>query len=131
MRSPILDAVSLIIPFAAVTVTYVLYIAAELPSNLLLKKIGPRLLLPGLCFTWGVITTLQCLVRNYSGLLGARLMLGLAEGGKSRIKPFCRTDTPMLITSKACFRVSIYTLACSIEERNSNCVLPCSIPSVR
>jgi hypothetical protein len=66
-------------------VTYVLYIAAELPSNLLLKKIGPRILLPGLCLTWGAITTLQCLVNNYSGLLAARLMLGLAEGGKNAL----------------------------------------------
>lgn len=67
----------------AVAVTYVLYIAAELPSNLLLKKLGPRVLLPGLCFTWGVVTTLQCLVKNYRGLIAVRLMLGLAEGGKS------------------------------------------------
>lgn len=64
------------------SVTYVLYIGAELPSNLLLKKIGPKILLPAMCFTWGVVTTLQCLVRSYSGLLGVRLMLGLAEGGK-------------------------------------------------
>jgi hypothetical protein len=55
---------------------------AELPSNLLLRKIGPRILLPGLCFAWGLVTCLQCLVNNYSGLLGARLMLGLAEGGE-------------------------------------------------
>ncbi|RVX73940.1 hypothetical protein B0A52_02830 [Exophiala mesophila] len=65
----------------AVTVTYVLYIAAELPSNLLLKKLGPKVVLSGLCFLWGTVTTLQCLVNNYSGLLAARLMLGLAEGG--------------------------------------------------
>lgn len=66
----------------AVSVTYVLYIMAELPSNLLLRKIGPRVLLPGLCFLWGLVTCLQCLVNNYPGLIGARLMLGLAEGGE-------------------------------------------------
>lgn len=65
----------------AITVTYVPYIAAELPSNLLLKKIGPRLLLPFLCTTWGVITTLQSQVHNYAGLLACRFFLGLAEGG--------------------------------------------------
>jgi predicted MFS family arabinose efflux permease len=77
----------------AVSVTYVLYIAAELPSNLLLKKIGPRILLPGLCFIWGAITTLQCLVNNYSGLLAARLMLGLAEGGKHAHLPTSERHT--------------------------------------
>jgi MFS family permease len=65
----------------AITVTYVPYIAAELPSNLVLKKIGPRILLPLLCTTWGIVTTLQSLVQNYEGLLACRFLLGLFEGG--------------------------------------------------
>ncbi|PGH06774.1 hypothetical protein GX51_02215 [Blastomyces parvus] len=65
----------------AITVTYVPYIAAELPSNLLIKKIGPRILLPALCLTWGIVTTLQSQVNNYSSLLAARFFLGLFEGG--------------------------------------------------
>lgn len=69
-------------PFVtAITVTYVPYIVAELPSNLILKKIGPRILLPGLCLTWGIVTTLQCLVQNYEGLLACRFFLGMFEGG--------------------------------------------------
>jgi len=35
------------------------YIASELPSNLLLKKIGPKVLLPTLLTLWGIIVTLQ------------------------------------------------------------------------
>jgi MFS family permease len=65
----------------AITVTYVPYIAAELPSNLVLKKIGPRIVLPFLCTTWGIVTTLQSLVHNYEGLLACRFFLGLMEGG--------------------------------------------------
>ncbi|PGG95543.1 hypothetical protein AJ79_09998 [Helicocarpus griseus UAMH5409] len=65
----------------AITVTYVPYIAAELPSNLLIKKVGPRILLPTLCLCWGIITTLQSQVHNYEGLLAARFFLGLLEGG--------------------------------------------------
>ncbi|KAK2783281.1 hypothetical protein FQN53_009269 [Emmonsiellopsis sp. PD_33] len=65
----------------AITVTYVPYIAAELPSNLLIKKIGPRILLPTFCLLWGVATTLQSQVHNYSGLLACRFFLGLLEGG--------------------------------------------------
>ncbi|KLJ09713.1 hypothetical protein EMPG_14860 [Blastomyces silverae] len=65
----------------AITVTYVPYIAAELPSNLLIKKIGPRILLPALCLLWGIVTTLQSQVNNYPGLLAARFFLGLFEGG--------------------------------------------------
>ncbi|KAL0958482.1 hypothetical protein HGRIS_000621 [Hohenbuehelia grisea] len=65
----------------ALTVTYVPYIVAELPSNLLLKIIGPNLMLPAMLTMWGVITTLQGVVHNYAGLLACRFFLGLFEGG--------------------------------------------------
>ncbi|KAL8290129.1 hypothetical protein RQP46_003068 [Phenoliferia psychrophenolica] len=51
------------------------------PANLLLKKIGPHILLPTLVTTWGGICTLTGLVQNYHGLIALRLMLGLVEGG--------------------------------------------------
>ncbi|KAG9103803.1 hypothetical protein FRC06_007922 [Ceratobasidium sp. 370] len=63
------------------TITYVPYIACELPSNLVLKKIGPHRLLPGIVFLWGLVTALQGLVHNYSGLIATRFFLGLCEGG--------------------------------------------------
>ncbi|TFK36156.1 major facilitator superfamily domain-containing protein [Crucibulum laeve] len=65
----------------ALTVTYVPYIVAELPSNLLLKIIGPNLMLPTMLTLWGVVTTLQGVVKTYHGLLVCRFFLGLLEGG--------------------------------------------------
>ncbi|KIL64781.1 hypothetical protein M378DRAFT_126308 [Amanita muscaria Koide BX008] len=65
----------------ALTVTYVPYIVAELPSNLLLKAVGPNLMLPTMLTLWGVVATLQGVVTNYSGLLACRFFLGLFEGG--------------------------------------------------
>ncbi|OAV87184.1 hypothetical protein PTTG_00653 [Puccinia triticina 1-1 BBBD Race 1] len=65
----------------ALTVTYIPYIIAEIPANLLLKKLGPNYFLPGIVTCWGLITTLQGFVRNYSGLIAARFFLGLVEGG--------------------------------------------------
>lgn len=38
-------------------------------------------MLPGMVFAWGVVTTLQCLVKSYAGLLACRFFLGLFEGG--------------------------------------------------
>lgn len=35
------------------------YICAELPSNLLLRKIGPRYLMPSLLTLWGLMVALQ------------------------------------------------------------------------
>ncbi|KAH7922094.1 MFS general substrate transporter [Leucogyrophana mollusca] len=65
----------------ALTVTYVPYIAAEFPSNLLLKYVGPDLMLPAMVTLWGLVATLQGVVTNYSGLLACRFFLGLMEGG--------------------------------------------------
>ncbi|GLB38895.1 putative major facilitator superfamily protein [Lyophyllum shimeji] len=65
----------------ALTVTYVPYIVAELPSNLLLKTVGPNLMLPTMLTLWGVVTTLQGVVKTYHGLLACRFFLGLLEGG--------------------------------------------------
>ncbi|PBK64283.1 MFS general substrate transporter [Armillaria solidipes] len=65
----------------ALTVTYVPYIVTELPSNLLLRVVGPNYLLPTLLTAWGVVTTLQGVVTSYGGLLACRFFLGLFEGG--------------------------------------------------
>ena len=66
---------------AALTVTYVPYILAELPSNLILNRIGPRILLPTICILWGLVSSLQSQVHNYASLLACRFFLGLVEGG--------------------------------------------------
>lgn len=65
----------------ALTVTYVPYIVAELPSNLLLKTVGPDRMLPTMLTLWGIVTTLQGVVKTYHGLLICRFFLGLLEGG--------------------------------------------------
>ncbi|EFP81425.2 uncharacterized protein PGTG_07046 [Puccinia graminis f. sp. tritici CRL 75-36-700-3] len=53
----------------------------ELPSNLLVRKIGAGRLIPMIVATWGLVTCLQGLVTSYRGLLVARFFLGLVEGG--------------------------------------------------
>ncbi|EIW85122.1 MFS general substrate transporter [Coniophora puteana RWD-64-598 SS2] len=64
----------------ALTVTYVPYIIAEFPSNILLKRVGPNIMLPSMVAIWGVVTTLQGTVTTYGGLLACRFFLGLVEG---------------------------------------------------
>ncbi|KAJ3888944.1 major facilitator superfamily domain-containing protein [Lentinula edodes] len=65
----------------ALTVTYVPYIVSELPSNLVLKAVGPHLMLPTMLTLWGIVTTLQGIVDSYSSFLACRFFLGLLEGG--------------------------------------------------
>ncbi|WFD18164.1 hypothetical protein MCAP1_000372 [Malassezia caprae] len=65
----------------ALTILYPPYIVLEIPSNLLLKRIGPRIWIPMLVMCWGVVSTLQGLVQNRAGLLVNRFFLGATEAG--------------------------------------------------
>ncbi|CAH7681964.1 hypothetical protein PPACK8108_LOCUS14643 [Phakopsora pachyrhizi] len=64
----------------ALTVTYIPYIAAEMPANLLLKKIGPNIFLPTIVTLW-LNNYHEGFVKSYGGLIAARFFLGLVEGG--------------------------------------------------
>ncbi|KAL7284829.1 hypothetical protein ACG7TL_002142 [Trametes sanguinea] len=54
-----------------------------LPANLLLKRLRPSVWLPGITIVWGIITTLQGVVKSYQQLLALRICLGIAEAGLS------------------------------------------------
>lgn len=56
----------------ALSVTYVPYILAEIPSNLILKKVGPDRWIPTLVVLWGVVTAVEGCVTSFHGLLVAR-----------------------------------------------------------
>lgn len=60
---------------------FAFYIAAEVPSNLVLKKASPRIWLAFLTATWGIIGMCLGFIQNYAGFLTVRAFLGLAEGG--------------------------------------------------
>ncbi|KAK3346651.1 major facilitator superfamily domain-containing protein [Lasiosphaeria hispida] len=62
-------------------VFYATYIASELPSNLVLKKVTPKIWLPLLTVTWGTITMCLGFVRNFGSFFAVRALLGIAEGG--------------------------------------------------
>ncbi|KAL8808381.1 MAG: hypothetical protein Q9182_000201 [Xanthomendoza sp. 2 TL-2023] len=53
----------------ALTIFFVSYIAFEIPSNLLLKRLKPHVWLSACMFLFGLVTICQGLVQNYSGLL--------------------------------------------------------------
>ncbi|KAF2401068.1 MFS general substrate transporter [Trichodelitschia bisporula] len=65
----------------ALTVFYFTYIAIEVPSNVLLKSIGPRYYIPALVAAFGVVSVGTAFVKAFPGLMVARAVLGLVEGG--------------------------------------------------
>jgi hypothetical protein len=66
---------------ACLSVVYVTYVAFEVPSNLILKKLRPSRWIPLIMVTWGIVTTLTGLANSYGVLLACRLLLGAPEAG--------------------------------------------------
>ncbi|KAB5517377.1 putative MFS transporter [Coniochaeta sp. 2T2.1] len=62
-------------------VFYATYIVSEVPSNLVLKKVTPRIWLSCLTFAWGVISMCLGFTQNIAGFVVVRAFLGMAEGG--------------------------------------------------
>ncbi|KAI0482106.1 MFS general substrate transporter [Xylariaceae sp. FL0804] len=65
----------------ALTIFFVPYILFEIPSNIIMKRLGPRLWLSGCILCFGLIMIGQGFVRSYGGLLATRFFMGLAEAG--------------------------------------------------
>ncbi|KAL9938391.1 hypothetical protein V8E36_003014 [Tilletia maclaganii] len=65
----------------ALAAFYVSYIVSEVPSNVMLKKVGGNRWIPGLILAWAIVTTLTFLVQDFKGLVIIRVFLGLCEGG--------------------------------------------------
>lgn len=65
----------------ALAVFFPFYVAAEIPSNIMMKRTSPSLWLCIIMTAWGVCMTCMGLVKSYTGLLIVRMALGLAEGG--------------------------------------------------
>ncbi|KZT08305.1 MFS general substrate transporter [Laetiporus sulphureus 93-53] len=65
----------------ALTLYFLGYVLFEIPSNIVLKRLTPRMWLPTLMVVWGIVSTLMGLVHNYGGLLAVRFFLGATEAG--------------------------------------------------
>lgn len=65
----------------ALAVFFPTYVAAEIPSNIMMKRTSPSLWLCIIMIGWGICMTLMGLVKNLTGLIIARMALGVCEGG--------------------------------------------------
>lgn len=65
----------------ALTIFFVPYILAEVPSNFLLKKLSPHVWLSGCMVFFGAVTLSQGFVKNFGGLMVCRFFLGMFEAG--------------------------------------------------
>ncbi|KAF2106404.1 major facilitator superfamily domain-containing protein [Lophiotrema nucula] len=63
------------------SIFYIIYMFVEVPSNIVLKLIGPRFYLPLLVVGFGVVSMCTAFVKSFEHLLTARAFLGIFEGG--------------------------------------------------
>jgi ACS family tartrate transporter-like MFS transporter len=57
------------------------YVLFEVPSNLILNRVGARRWISRILVSWGVVAALMAIVRTSEQLYGLRLLLGIAEAG--------------------------------------------------
>ncbi|KAF2008684.1 MFS general substrate transporter [Aaosphaeria arxii CBS 175.79] len=56
-------------------------VVLEIPSNLILQRIGPRKWISAQVFIFGLVASLQVFVKDRAGFLASRMFLGLCEAG--------------------------------------------------
>ncbi|WP_280444724.1 MFS transporter [Nocardia brasiliensis] len=60
---------------------FVGYVLAEVPSNIIMTKVGARIWLSRILVTWGIIATLTAFAVNVEMVYLLRFLLGVAEAG--------------------------------------------------
>ncbi|KAK2028781.1 major facilitator superfamily transporter [Colletotrichum zoysiae] len=65
----------------ALSVFYIVYLLVEVPSNIILKRVGPRFYLPFLVVGFGLVSLCTAFVTSFEGLVAVRALLGIFEGG--------------------------------------------------
>jgi sugar phosphate permease len=95
----------------ALSVFYIVYLTVEVPSNILLKAIGPRYYLPLLVCGFGLVSLCTAFVKDFAGLIVARVFLGIFEGGAMPGMAFFLSC--FYKRNELLFRIGIYVSAAS------------------
>ncbi len=60
---------------------YITYVLFEIPSNLAMKRVGPRLWIARIMVSWGLVAAAMAFVTGPNSFYAVRLLLGAAEAG--------------------------------------------------
>ncbi|KAJ5826182.1 phthalate transporter [Penicillium riverlandense] len=64
-----------------VLIFFVPYVLFQLPSSIIVRKVGPRQFLAGITFLWGVVMMCFGFVHDWKVMMGLRVVLGTFEAG--------------------------------------------------
>ncbi|KAL2126140.1 hypothetical protein VTI74DRAFT_1613 [Chaetomium olivicolor] len=96
----------------ALSIFYIVYLLVEVPSNVILKRIGGRFYLPFLVCGFGLVSLCTAFVTSFEGLMVARVFLGIFEGGAMPGMAFFLSC--FYKRNELLFRMGIYVSAASI-----------------
>ena len=96
----------------ALSIFYIVYLLVEVPSNIILKRVGPRFYLPLLVVAFGLVSLCTAFVNDFGGLMAARAILGVFEGGAMPGMAFFLST--FYKRNELLFRIGIYVSAASI-----------------
>ena len=65
----------------AAGIFFLSYVALEIPSNLVLHRVGARLWMGRIMISWGIVATATAFVWDGASLVVARILLGVGEAG--------------------------------------------------
>jgi MFS family permease len=60
---------------------FITYVLLQPPATVVLRKLGPRIFLPAITLLWGITMIGFGFVKNWTDLIGLRLVLGVFEAG--------------------------------------------------
>lgn len=96
----------------ATSIFYIVYLTVEVPSNIVLKRVGPRFYIPGLVVGFGLVSMCTAFVNTYPQLCALRALLGIFEGGTMPGIAFFLSS--FYKREELYFRVGIYVSAASM-----------------
>ncbi|MEW2353257.1 MFS transporter [Spirillospora sp. NPDC029432] len=65
----------------ASAIFFLAYVVFEIPSNMIMKRVGARVWLARIAISWGIMTAITGFVHSVTQLYIARILLGVAEAG--------------------------------------------------
>lgn len=65
----------------AISIFFIGYIIFEIPSNMMLHRVGAQKWLSRIMVSWGIVACLTMFIQNYTHLMVIRALLGIAEAG--------------------------------------------------